>query len=123
MKKWVIYAVAAGALVGLTALAVGLWMDPGVRAAVWIGLGVAWLVQAIAFAILLAATHRRPKLVIAGWTAGTLLRLGALGALAWLTLGGVWGLPAEPTLLAMVAALFGLLLLEPIVFRHQFGDR
>ncbi len=123
MKKWAIYAVAAAVLVGLTAVAAGLWLPPQVRAAVWTGLGTAWLVQAAAFGILIASTRRRPKLIIAGWTAGTVLRLGALGALAWLTLSGAWGLPAEPTLVALVLALFGLLLLEPVVFGYRFGDR
>ncbi len=123
MKKWAIYAVAAAVLVGLTAVAVGLWFEPQLRAAIWTGLGAAWLVQAVAFGILIAATRRRPKLVIAGWTAGTVLRLGALGVLAWLTLSGSWALPAEPTLIALVVALFGLLLLEPVVFRYRLGDR
>jgi hypothetical protein len=83
----------------------------------------AWLVQAAAFAILIAATRRRAQLVVAGWTAGTFLRLLVIGLLAWLTLGGTLSLPAEPTLLSLVIAIFGLLLLEPVVFRHNLGVR
>jgi hypothetical protein len=88
-----------------------------------LGLAAAWLVQALAFAILIAVTGRRARLVLAGWTAGTVLRLATLGLLAWLTLGGVVGLPAAPTLVSLIAALFALLLLEPVVFRYRFGAR
>ena len=52
----------------------------------------------------------------AGWTAGTLLRLAAIVLLAWLTIADVWKLPAEPTLIALATAIFGLLLLEPVIF-------
>lgn len=93
------------------------------RLAIWVGLASAWLVQAAAFAILLATVRRRPKRVIVGWTAGTILRLAVLCLAAWLTLSGVVALPAEPTLVALVTALFVLLLLEPIVFRHRYGNR
>lgn len=93
------------------------------RLAIWTGLVVAWLVQAAAFGILLATAKRRPKLVVAGWTAGAILRLAAVGLAAWLTLGEVLALPAEPTLLALVAALFILLLLEPVVFRYRYEAR
>lgn len=123
MKKWAIYAGTSAVLVGLSALLISAIFDPPARAGIWAGLAVAWLVQAAAFAILVAATGRRAKLVLAGWTAGTVLRLGALGLVAWLTLGGVLGVPAAPTLIALVSALFGLLLLEPVVFRYRLGAR
>ena len=93
------------------------------RLAIWAGLGSAWLVQAAAFAILLATVSRGPKRVLAGWTVGTILRLAAVGLVAWLTLGDLLPLPAEPTLLTLVAALFILLLLEPIVFRCRYEAR
>jgi len=93
------------------------------RLAIFAGLAVAWLVQAVAFGILLVTVRRRPKLVVAGWTAGSILRLAAVGLAAWLTLSGVLALPAEPTLLALVTALFVLLLLEPVVFRYRYGAR
>ncbi len=123
MRRSAIYAGTAACLVGLAALAASVWFEPRTRTAVWTGLAVAWLVQAVAFAILIAASVRRPKLVVAGWTAGSVLRLAVVGLLAWLTLGEVWRLPAEPTLVALVAAMFALLLLEPVVFRYRFGDR
>lgn len=118
MKRWAIYAGISALLVGLSALIVGFWLDGPIRLGVWAGLGVAWLVQLGAFAMLLAATLKRPSFVVVGWTAGTFLRLGAVALVAWLSLAEVWGLPAAPTLLAMVSGLFVLLLLEPLVFRR-----
>ncbi|UCF19603.1 MAG: hypothetical protein JSU87_17075 [Gemmatimonadota bacterium] len=123
MKRWSIYVGTTALLVGLPAVAIGLAFQPPVRSGIWAGLSVAWLVQAVAFAILLAAARRRAQLIVAGWTAGTLLRLGALGAVAWLCLGGRVAVPAEPTLLALVSSLFALLLMEPVVFRLEFRTR
>ncbi|UCC73412.1 MAG: hypothetical protein JSV86_02270 [Gemmatimonadota bacterium] len=123
MKKWAIYVGTAAAFVGLPALLISFMSEPPARSGIWAGLAAAWLVQAAAFAILIAATRRRAKLVVAGWVAGTLLRLVMVGLVAWLTLGGILRLPAEPTLVALVIALFGLLLLEPVIFRHELGVR
>ncbi len=117
------YAGATAALVGASAVLVGLVFESPARSGIWAGLAVAWLVQALAFAILIFATRRRPKGVLAGWTVGTLLRLTALTVLAWLTLAGALALPAEPTLIALVLTLFALLLLEPVFFRFQVGTR
>jgi hypothetical protein len=118
-----VYAVTSALLVCLSALLISFMFEPPTRAGIWAGLGSAWLVQAAAFAILVAAAGRHAKHVAAGWTLGTVLRLGTLGALGWLTLDGTLGLPAEPTLLALVISLFALLLLEPIVFRYRLGSR
>lgn len=123
MKRWIIYAGMSAALVGLSALLIGLTFETPARYGVWAGLAVAWTVQATAFAILIAATSGRAQLVFAGWTAGTFLRLLVVGLLAWLTLGGIVGVPAEPTLLSLVIAIFVLLLLEPVVFRFNQGVR
>ena len=123
MRGWVLYAAISALLVGLSASVVGFLFEPQVRLGIWAGLGAAWLVQLAAFALLLAAAGRRADLVVAGWTAGTVLRLLVLGLLAWLSLGGVLGLPAEPTLLALVFGLFALLLLEAAVFRRRLAGR
>lgn len=123
MKKWAIYAVTSALLVGVPALLISLMFEPPARFGIWAGSASAWLVQALAFALLIVATEHRSKLVFAGWTAGTMLRLVGVGVLAWLTLGGILGLPAEPTLVALVVALFALLLLEPVVFHYRYGAR
>lgn len=97
--------------------------DTGVRRGIFAGLGIAWLAQLSAFAALVAATRREAQMVVAGWTVGTLLRLIAVAAVAWLTLAGVLALPVEPTLIALVIGLFALLLLESAVFRYRIEAR
>lgn len=123
VRRWAVYAGISAILVGASALVIGHAFQAAERLAIFAGLAVAWLVQAVAFGILLVTVRRRPKLVVAGWTAGSILRLAAVGLAAWLTLSGVLALPAEPTLLALVTALFVLLLLEPVVFRYRYGAR
>ncbi len=123
MRRWVIYAGGSALLVGLSAIPLSFLFEPRVRLGVWIGLTVAWMVQAAAFGILIFATRQRPNRVVAGWTVGTFIRLVALSALAWLTLSGAWALPPEPTLLALAGGLFVLLLLEPFVFRYHLEAR
>ena len=120
LDRWAVYAGASALLVSVSAVATGLVFESRVRSGIWAGLGVAWLVQLAAFAALIAATNRNDKYVLAGWSLGTFLRLAVVGLLAWLTLAGIWPLPAEPTLVALVLALFALLLLEPVFFRHRF---
>lgn len=123
MRKWATYAGISAIIVGLAALILSFAFDPPARSGIWAGLATAWLVQAMAFAILIFATKHQAKLVLAGWTAGTFLRFASLAVLAWLTIGGVLNVPPEPTLLALVAALFGLLILEPVIFRQAVGTR
>jgi hypothetical protein len=123
VNRWVIYAGITAILVAVAALFVAFFFEPQTRSGIWAGLGAAWLVQAAAFGILIATTARRADLVVAGWTVGTFLRLVVLMALAWLTLTGVLPLPAEPTLITLAVALFALLLLEPVLFRHHFETR
>jgi fatty acid desaturase len=122
VKRWSIYAGLSATLVA-TASAIGFMFEPPARGGIWLGLGSAWAVQALAFGVLIAVTSRRAQHVMAGWTVGTFLRLAALALLAWLTLGGVVDLPAAPTLMSLIAALFVLLLLEPVVFRYRIEAR
>ena len=123
MKRWTSYTAISALLVVISAVLVGVWFESGARSGIWAGLAVAWLVQALAFALLIAATRWRPKMVVAGWTAGTLLRLAAVVVLAWLTLADIWLLPAEPTLIALAAGIFGLLILEPVIFSRGLKTR
>jgi hypothetical protein len=123
VKRWAIYAGSAALLVGLFAVSVGFMFEPPVRQGIWLGLAAAWLVQVVAFAVLLVATRRQAKNVVAGWTLGTFIRLATLTALAWLTLSEVWAFPPEPTLIALVGGLFALLLLEPVFYRYRFEAR
>ena len=122
VNRWAIYGAVSAILVVSAGLLITLWFDPQTTLGIWTGLASAWAVQAAAFAILLLAARRRAGLVVAGWTAGTVLRLAAVGVLAWLTLSEATTLPAAPTLLALVAGLFGLLLLEPVIFQRRRSE-
>ena len=121
MKRWLIYAAISAFLVSSAALITSIWFETQARRGIWAGLGAAWLVQVAAFAMLIWITGRWATRVVVGWTVGTLLRLTALGVVAWLSLGEIWSLPAEPTLLALVTGIFVLLLLEPVVFKRGQG--
>ena len=123
MRIWLIYLVASAAVAGCAAILSGLWLAGPAREGVWVGLGLAWLVQALAFAVFLVACGRSPGHVIAGWTAGTALRLVVLTVVAWLVITGRWGVPPDSTLIALAGGLFGLLLLEPVVYRFRVAER
>jgi len=109
--------------VGLAASLIFFLFESETRLAIWAGLAAAWTVQAIAFAALLIAARRRARLILAGWVAGTFLRLLAIGGLAGLTLAGLLALPPEPLLVTAALALFVLMLLEPVVYSHRLGLR
>lgn len=118
MKTWLVYGGVSVLLVVLGGVLAG-YLDPSSRVAIWVGLSLAWVVQLAAFAVFLGVVRWRPRLIVAGWTAGTFMRLLALAAIAWLSVKQVWSLPADVTLVAAVAGLFVLLLLEPIVYRYH----
>lgn len=108
---------------GASAILVSFAFEPELRLGIWTGLAAAWVAQLAAFGALLAAARREARLLVAGWSAGTVARLAAIAGLAGLILGGVVALPIAPTLIALVAALFVLLLLEPAIFRYGFAGR
>lgn len=109
------YALAAAAVVALVAGALALVLPAGaVRAVAWTG-ALAWVVQVVTFAPLLAS-RRRGNAFFAALGGGTLARLLVLGVLAW----WLWrsgALPLAPALLGFAGFLFLLLLLEPVFFR------
>lgn len=108
---------------GASAILVSFIFEPELRLGIWTGLAAAWMAQLAAFGALLAAARREARLLVAGWSAGTVVRLAAIGAVAGLILGGIIALPIAPTLIALVATLFVLLLLEPAVFRYGLEGR
>ncbi len=122
MKTWLLYGGSSALLVGLGGTAANL-LEPSAASAVWVGLGLAWMVQILAFAILLGVVSWRPRLIVAGWTAGTFIRLLALSLIAWLSLSRNWAFPADTTLIATVVGFFGLLLLEPVMFHVYLRSR
>lgn len=117
MNRWSIYAGASTFLIGLSGLIIYLIFEPDARVGILSGLAVAWFVQLGTFGVLLSAARRDTRGFLAGWMLGFVARLASVGAVAWLTLSGPLGVPAEPTLIALAIGLFALLLLEPAIFR------
>jgi hypothetical protein len=116
VRAWVGYA-GVGLLATLVAGAVGAVVaGPAARGAVWLAAGAAYLLQVVAFAGLLAV-RARGELFLAGWVGGMGLRVAALAVLSsWAARTGV--VPRAPLLVAFVAFLFLLLLLEPLFLRR-----
>lgn len=115
MKALGLYMLAGVAAVVLVAAGLALVLPPeAMRAVVWMG-AAAWVMQSLLFAPLLAARGRRNAFFVA-WGGGTLVRLAAVGVVAW-WLYRSRVLPLAPGLLSLAGFLFLLLLLEPVFFR------
>lgn len=109
------YGLAGAGLVAVVG-AVVVWILGGAAvAAVWWAAGVAYAVQLVAFAALVAVRDRGSAF-FAAWGAGMLVRFGlVLGAAVWLARSEAH--PPAAALLSLVGFLFLLLLLEPVFFR------
>ena len=86
------------------------WLDAPARRGVVVAACAAWPVQIAAFGAMVRLRSRTQGLLMA-WGGGMLARLLLVGVAAL----AVWvspGLPPAPTLLGLVAVLFGMLLLE-----------
>ncbi len=103
----------------VAAATAGLWpvLDPAGRLGVLVAAAVALPLQVVSFG-LMVTQRRRPNRWLAAWVGGTLGRMAAVLALALLVVR-VPGLPPAPTLLALAAFLFGMLLIEPVFFRRS----
>lgn len=121
MKAWLLYGLAALLLV---AVGTGAGVAVAGRAnagAVLVSAAVAWVVQLVAFGVLVAV-RERVDLFVVGWVSGMVLRFLALGLMAY----GVTrtdALPRAATLVSLVAFLFLLLLLEPLFLRRGLQTR
>lgn len=116
MRAWGAYALTA---LGVTAPAAALtaWLVDAPSEAVWVGAGVALLVQLAAFGALVALRDRG-TLFLVGWLGGMLLRFGAVGVMAvWLSRTDA--LPQAAALVSLVGFVFLLLLLEPVFLRRK----
>ena len=115
VTSWLSYAAAALVLTGLVAALVSLLVAAASVRGVWFAAAVAYVVQLIAFALLLAL-RSQAHLFLAAWLGGMVLRFGALGACAfWLSRSDA--LPRAPTLVSLVGFVFLMLLLEPVFLR------
>jgi hypothetical protein len=117
VRAWVSYALAAAAAGLGLAVVLALLVWPAARSAVWSVAAMAYVVQLVAFAVLLAA-RANPNRFLLAWAGGTVLRLSLLAGLAvWLWVTGVE--PRTPWLLGLAGMLFLLMLLEPVFLRRE----
>ena len=121
MTAWLAYAGAGLVVVAAGAGLAMLFVSSGEAGAVWFSAGLAWVVQLIAFATLIAVRERN-DLFLMGWLGGLVLRFGVVGVVAfWLSRTAV--LPLEAALVSLVAFVFLLLLLEPLFLRRGLQTR
>jgi hypothetical protein len=121
LKAWLWYGAAALVLVVAVAGVATLVVTDGSAGAVWFAAGVAYLLQLVAFAALVAV-RSRVHLFLLGWMAGLILRFAAVGGVAfWLARDPVF--PLRPALISLVAFVFMLLLLEPVFLRRDMQTR
>ncbi|HET9441269.1 MAG TPA: hypothetical protein VFO52_13925 [Longimicrobiales bacterium] len=114
-KAWLAYAAAGLVLVVLITIVAAALADTTARRAIVIAAVIAYVLQLVAFGLLLALRDKA-HLFIAGWLGGMLLRFGALGAcLFWAS--RTTALPRTPLVLSLVGFVFMLLLLEPVFLR------
>src|SRR5436190_6525114 len=113
------HAVARYALVMVATIAAVAWMltlalsGPGATSAIGISAAVAAVVQIAAFAV---TKSMIPHNVIAGWGAGSLVRLLTLFVYGLLAVKFL-GLPPAPALISLVVFFFLSTLLEPLFLR------
>jgi hypothetical protein len=116
LRAWLAYAGAGLLLTGVAAAVATLVLDGEAGRAVRITAAIAYGLQLLAFAALLAV-RGRDALFLAGWLGGMILRFAGLGAVAWwVTATSV--LPRAAALISLAAFLFLLLLLEPFFLRR-----
>jgi len=121
VKAWIAYAGTGLAVTLAGALVATLLVGDDARGAVWFAAAVAYLLQLIAFAALIAVRERH-ELFLLGWLSGLVLRFGALGVVAyWLSRTRAY--PLAPALVSLVAFVFVLLLLEPLFLRRGLQAR
>jgi hypothetical protein len=97
---------------GLVGLIGGGVAPPESARAVWLGAGIALVIQVVLFVVLFVVAFARQPMLAHGL--GMLGRLVAVGvvALFWVPMAGV---PAAPLLFSLVAVLFLTTLVEPLL--------
>jgi hypothetical protein len=114
-RAWTAYALTALGLMVALAGAGSLVVSDSAVPALWFSAGVAYVLQLIAFAGLVAG-REQPNRFLAGWLLGMALRFGVVGGVAW-WLSRSAALPREAALVSLVGFVFLLLLLEPVFLR------
>lgn len=115
MAAGIRYAIVSALVLVVLALATAT-LVPGVQTmAVWLGAGVAYVVQLLAFAALVAG-RGKPMGFVAGWGGGIALRFIALAGMAvWVTVSDSYH--QATALLSLVAFMMVLALIEPVFLR------
>jgi hypothetical protein len=116
MSAWAAYAGAGLGILAAVALAASLATGSDAAPAIWFAAGIAWIVQLLAFAALVAV-RRNHALFTAGWLGGMVIRFIALAALAFFG-SRTAVFPVKPLLVSFVAFLFLMILLEPVFLKR-----
>ena len=115
LRAWTAYSLTAAVVTLVAAVLISLVGGAGITRAVWLSAGFAFVLQTVAFAMLLLVRDRT-ELFMAGWLGGMVLRFAAVGGLAFYA-SRYTTLPLAALLLSLVAFVFLLLLLEPVFLR------
>jgi hypothetical protein len=116
LRAWLAYAGVGLLVTAAVAGAATLVVDREAGRAIVAMAGIAYAVQLLAFAALLAV-RGKDALFLAGWLGGMILRFAGLGAVAWWVTATA-ALPREAALISLAGFLFLLLLLEPFFLRR-----
>jgi hypothetical protein len=115
MTAWWRYAGASALIVVFLALVVLLVVGGSDPPSIWLGAAVAWVVQLVAFAVLLVGRRHQVGFV-AGWGGGMALRFLALAGMAiWVTVSDTHH--AESALLSLIGFVMVLVLIEPLFLK------
>jgi hypothetical protein len=117
VRLWLLYAAAGAAVCVVGALAGTAFLEGADLRALRIAAALAFGIQLLAFAALVALRDADGSLFLVGWGSGILLRFMAVGALAF-WLHRTAALPLAAALVSFVAFLFVLLLMEPVFLRR-----
>lgn len=120
MRSGIWYTTAAALVTLVVAACCAMLLEGSGRTGAWSGAAVAFAVQVIGFWLLFVWMLPRRHGLAHGL--GAMLRMGVI-AVAALWLVPAAGLPAAPTLLALVAVLFLTTLSEPIILRLAPTER
>ena len=114
MRAYAGYALVGAGVVALCAGLLGWLLGPVAARSIWWAAAVAYVIQLIAFAVLLRY-RKRSDAFLAAWGGGILVRMLVVLAGAWWVMRSDVLEPA-PALLGLAGFLFVLLLLEPVFF-------
>lgn len=116
MKRWLWYVGVSGLVLVGSVAALWAMLDSGGRAGILWAAGVAWVVQAIAFGLVVGLQDRKQGLLLA-MAGGMAARLGSLGVAGVVVTVVETGVGAGALILGLAGFLFALALLEAVFLR------